>query len=303
MNILIIENEIYLAHSIASRLREIGHTCDSCISLEDTAQDIQYDTVLLSSNLISTEVESVVKRYESSIIILLVSYVSNDTVTIPLNLGARDYILKPFMVDELIKKIDHYKEYELEKSKMQRYEKYLSHVFESSQDEFNETELKLPLFISSSFQKDSDAFAYKYSIKNDIHLNFLSLKSKNAMQELEDIDDKCLMYITDFHSLKSEYKKQFFKYIGDKKVIVSNSRQHDTEGYKSIHIGCQKNIFNETKILTIEEYIKYVILTYQSKMTDVTLAVKLKISRKSIWEKRKKHSIQKVKSEKLKVAS
>ena len=296
MNILIIENEIYLAHSIATKLREIGHTCDTSVSVEDSSKDIIYDTVLLSSNLISTDVKSVINRFKNSIVILLVSYVSNDTVTIPLNLGAKDYILKPFMVDELIKKIDHYREYELAKTKTRGYEDYLSHIFSSSHNEFNNEDLKLPLFISSSFQKDSDAFAYKYAIKNDIHVNFLSLKSKSALKELENIDAKCLIYITGFHTLKNSERQQFFKYIENKKVIVSNSRQLDTLEYVCLDIGCQDNIFDEVEILTIEDYVKYIIRTYEDKMTDTTLSLRLGISRKSIWEKRKKYSMQKIKN-------
>ena len=293
MNILIVENEIYLAHSIASRLRELGHICDICVSVHDSAQDMNYDTVLLSSNMINNDIQSAIKRFEKSIIILLVSYVSNDTVTVPLNLGAKDYMLKPFMVDELIKKINHYRDYELAKEKMQGYEQYLTHLFTGSDSEFNEENLQLPLFISASCQKDADAFVYKYAIKNDSFINFLSLRSTKAMKEVENLNEDTLTYITDFHSLNSTNKELFFKHIEGKKVIVSNSRQYDTNGHPCIEIGCKENIFEEVEILTIEDYIKHVIGTYQDRLTDTDLSKRLGISRKSIWEKRKKHSMQK----------
>ncbi len=293
MNILIVENEIYLAHSIASRLRELNHTCDICVAIDDTAQDINYDTVLLSSNIITHDVQSVIQRFKQSIIILLVSYVSNDTVSVPLSLGAKDYILKPFVVDELIKKICHYKDYELAKKKLQGYEQYLSHIFADSQSEFNEDNVQLPIFVSASFQKDTDAFAYKYSIKRDRSIDFLSLKQKYAMKKLENLDSDTLTYITGFHSLKNTDKELFFGYIKDKKVIVSNSRQYDTNGYTCIEIGCKDNIFEELEILTIENYVKHVIRTCEDKLTDTELSRRLGISRKSIWEKRKKYSMQK----------
>lgn len=35
MKILIIENEVYLAQSIATKLGELGHTCEMCTSTRD----------------------------------------------------------------------------------------------------------------------------------------------------------------------------------------------------------------------------------------------------------------------------
>lgn len=50
----------------------------------------------------------------------MVSYISNDTVSKPLSAGAKDYILKPFMIEELIRKINHYQDYEKLKREMLR---------------------------------------------------------------------------------------------------------------------------------------------------------------------------------------
>ncbi|MFW3398465.1 DNA-binding response regulator, partial [Aliarcobacter butzleri] len=49
------------------------------------------------------------KKYShKSIILLLVTYVSDETVTNHIKDGARVYIMKPFIMDELIRKIYHY---------------------------------------------------------------------------------------------------------------------------------------------------------------------------------------------------
>ncbi|EAI2944688.1 hypothetical protein IEC40_001809, partial [Campylobacter jejuni] len=48
-------------------------------------------------------------------------------------------------------------------------------------------------------------------------------------------------------------------------------------------------------ILTIDEYVKYVIINYQNIFPDTDLSKKLGISRKSLWEKRKKYEISKKK--------
>jgi DNA-binding response OmpR family regulator len=99
MKILIVENEIYLAQSIASKLAEIGHTCDMATTVKEALnKSDHYDAVLLSTNISGQNFYPVIERYKSSIIILMVSYISNDTVSNPLKSGANDYILKPFMM-------------------------------------------------------------------------------------------------------------------------------------------------------------------------------------------------------------
>lgn len=109
MKILIIENEVYLAQSIATKLGELGHLCEMCTSTRDAIKSNNYDVVLLSTNINGQDFNPVIETFKKSIIILMVSYISNDTVSKPLSAGAKDYILKPFMIEELIRKINHYK--------------------------------------------------------------------------------------------------------------------------------------------------------------------------------------------------
>ena len=108
MKILIIENEVYLAQSIATKLGELGHICEMCTSTRDAIKSNNYDVVLLSTNINGQDFNPIIDTFKKSIIILMVSYISNDTVSKPLSAGAKDYILKPFMIEELIRKINHY---------------------------------------------------------------------------------------------------------------------------------------------------------------------------------------------------
>ncbi|MDO8261017.1 MAG: response regulator, partial [Candidatus Magasanikbacteria bacterium] len=94
MRILIIENEVYLAQSIATKLSELGHICEMCTSTRDAIKSNVYDVVLLSTNINGQDFSPVIETFKKSIIILMVSYISNDTVSKPLSAGAKDYILK-----------------------------------------------------------------------------------------------------------------------------------------------------------------------------------------------------------------
>ena len=46
-------------------------------------------------------------------------------------------------------------------------------------------------------------------------------------------------------------------------------------------------------VIPIEDYIKQIIINFQGQLPDTELSKRLGISRKSLWEKRKKYGIQK----------
>ena len=291
MKILIIENEVYLAQSIATKLVELGHICEMCTSTKDAIKSTNYDVVLLSTNINGQDFNPVIKTFKDSIVILMVSYISNDTVSKPLSAGAKDYILKPFMIEELIRKIDHYQDYEILKKRNEAYENYLNYSFSAISQEYKYDDLELPLFVSSSYHKHSDAFAFKYAKKLNLPINFLTLSNPDVMYELELIPQNSLIYIVDYQLLKKNDKKLFFELIENKKVIVSGTEKIDDTGYQVIDIKSENHVFDKGEILPIEDYVKYIVLNYQNKFPDTELSKKLGISRKSLWEKRKKYDI------------
>jgi len=295
MKILIIENEIYLAQSIATKLGELGHICEMCTSTKDAIKSNNYDVVLLSTNINGQDFNPVIETFKRSIVILMVSYISNDTVSKPLAAGAKDYILKPFMIEELIRKIDHYQDYERLKKRSQAYEKYLAHSFSNAKHEHNLDNLDLPLFISSSFQKYSDAFAFEYAQKENLPIHFLSLSDSKAMNEIDSLPQNCVIYIIDYQTLKKTDKKLFCDLIADKNAIISSSEKIEDVSYPVIEIKTENNVFDKSEILPIEDYVKFIVLNYQDKYPDTELSKKLGISRKSLWEKRKKYDITKKK--------
>ena len=291
MKILIIENEVYLAQSIATKLGELGHSCEMCTSTKDAIRGQNYDVVLLSTNINGQDFNPVIETFKHSIVILMVSYISNDTVSKPLAAGAKDYILKPFMIEELIRKIDHYQDYEKLKKRNEAYEKYLEHNFSTVEHKQSIENIELPLFISSSFQKYSDAFAYEYAKSQDLPVHFISLSSPKALVEIENLPQNSIAYIIDYQALKKADKQNFSTLIEGKKAIISSSDKIEDVAFKVIEIESEKNVFDKGEILPIEDYVKFIVLNYQNKYPDTELSKKLGISRKSLWEKRKKYDI------------
>ena len=291
MKILIIENEVYLAQSIATKLGELGHNCEMCTSTKDAIRGQNYDVVLLSTNINGQDFNPVIETFKHSIVILMVSYISNDTVSKPLAEGAKDYILKPFMIEELIRKIDHYQDYEKLKKRNEAYEKYLEHNFSTVEHKQSIENIELPLFISSSFQKYSDAFAYEYAKSQDLPIHFISLSNSKALAEIDNLPQNSIAYIIDYQTLKKADKQKFCTLLEGKKAIISSSDKIEDVAFKVIEIESEKNVFDKGEILPIEDYVKFIVLNYQDKYPDTELSKKLGISRKSLWEKRKKYDI------------
>ncbi|MBU0720299.1 response regulator [bacterium] len=291
MKILIIENEVYLAQSIATKLGELGHVCEMCTSTRDAIKSTNYDVVLLSTNINGQDFNPVIETFKKSIIILMVSYISNDTVSKPLSAGAKDYILKPFMIEELIRKINHYQDYEKLKKRNEAYEKYLAHSFATISHDTDYENVELPLFISSSFQKYADAFAFNHANKKNLPIHFITLTDPKAMNQINALPQNSIVYIIDYQILKKSDRAAFFEVISNKQAIVASSDKIEDIDFKVIEIKSDNNIFDQGEILPIEDYVKFIVLNYQSKFPDTELSKKLGISRKSLWEKRKKYDI------------
>lgn len=295
MKILIIENEVYLAQSIATKLSELGHICEMCTSTRDAIKSNNYDVVLLSTNINGQDFNPVIETFKKSIIILMVSYISNDTVSKPLSAGAKDYILKPFMIEELIRKINHYQDYEKLKKRNEAYDKYLTHTFSSMANEHNFDNIELPVFISSSYQKYADSFAFEYAKKKNLPLHFITLSDPKSMSEIEAINGNALIYIIDLQTLKKSDRKALYSLLENKNAIISSTDKIEDYEYEVIEIKSENKIFDQGEILPIEDYVKFIVLNYQHKFPDTELSKKLGISRKSLWEKRKKYDIVKKK--------
>jgi len=291
MKILIIENEVYLAQSIATKLGELGHACEMCTSTRDAIRSNDYDVVLLSTNINGQDFIPVIETFKNSIVILMVSYISNDTVSKPLSSGAKDYILKPFMIEELIRKINHYQDYEKLKRRNVAYEKYLNHTFLNAKHEQDIDKVELPIFISSSFQKYADAFAFEYAQKKDIPMHFLTLSDSKSLNEISSLPQNSLVYVIDYQVLKKADKKTFCELIAGKQAIIASSDKVEDVDIPVVEIKNDNNIFDKGEILPLEDYVKFIVLSYQDKYPDTELSKKLGISRKSLWEKRKKYDI------------
>ena len=296
MNILIIENEIYLAQKVVSRLLDDGHSCDYIESPNIDNLTKEYDTVLLSTSRPAALCKNIIKRYgENSIILLLVSYISDETVTNPIKDGAKDYIMKPFIMDELVRKIYHYKECRSIRRELQTLREY----FNFTMADIDTTDVLLPpsfpTLIESNSQKCADKLVFELSRKLDLPIVFISLTATNWLKQINAIQTKTIIYLTDYHTLKKNVKDNIIKIIEDKNCVVSTLETEIDFPYRKIEFNNDNVLLGNSNIMTINDYVKMMVVSYQNKYPDTELSKKLGISRKSLWEKRKKLDIEKKK--------
>jgi len=294
MNILIAEDELYLAQSISNSLNE--HLKNPNITMVTTINDAvnlnkNFDIIILSATL-NGNIYNIIDKYKNSTIILLVPYINHDTVTAPLNAGVDTYILKPFMIEELIRKINYHLEFKKLKKENQTYKAYFDILFEGYEiPKMDFEKLEFPLFIKSSNKKQIDKCVFEISQQLNIPISFYNLEKMTDFNNLK--KDKNLLYLLNFDTLKSHSISKLFDIISNKKVVIELKSSSSFEHPNTIILQSDKKDIDEDSILSIEEYIKYIIKNYENKFPDTELSKKLGISRKSLWEKRKKYGLKK----------
>ncbi len=295
MKVLVVENEHYLAQSIITKLTNLNYICEAATTKEEAFEHKDIDVVVLSTNVNEQNFQPIIDKFKDSIILLLVSYVNNDTVGEPLKNGADDFLVKPIMIELLIKKIEHYTLFnrlQKESKSVRNYIKnslYSNNFLEPAKDQ------DLPLLIKTNNKHNADYFAIKLAEILNLGFEFVNAADVVTSDILTTFKKSDLVYITNFQNLKRQEKSKVLNKIGTKNVIiVSNDLNEEYEvDFATLEIKSDVSDFATGNIMTVEDYVKHVILNYQDRYPDTKLSEKLGISRKSLWEKRKKYDIQK----------
>jgi DNA-binding NtrC family response regulator len=289
MKIIIVENELYLAQSIAAKLTENGFDTEIYSSIKEAMQS-NGDVYLLSTNLPGQNVAPLITQFSDKIIILMVSYINNDTVGEPLKLGAKDYIVKPFMIEELLRKIEHYQEYQDLKKHTRLYQEYMENLLQEIETDFDVDTLSTPLVIQTNYQRLVDKIAFEYAHKEDRLMTFIPLGHPEWKNKLEKSSLKSLLYITEIHTLKKADREYLLDAIKTRDFILSATCELESP-YETITLNTDSKLYDQNEILTIDDYVKFIVNSFQYKFPDTELSKKLGISRKSLWEKRKKYGL------------
>jgi len=289
MKIIIIENELYLAQSIASKLSENGFETEIFSSIKE-AMESSGDVYLLSTNLPGQNTAPLITKFKEKIIILMVNYINNDTVSEPLKLGARDYIVKPFMIEELLRKIEHYQEHQKLRRYIEFYRQYTKDLLKNIIIETEISKIQPPIIIQTNYQRLADKVVFEYAQCHDMLMDYIPLSHKNWAEKIKQSPKNILLYLTDTHTLKKTDKEKLLELLKSRNFILSTTCELESD-YDTITLNTDSKLYDQDEILTIDDYVKFVVNTFQYRYPDTELSKKLGISRKSLWEKRKKYGL------------
>ncbi|WP_456394227.1 response regulator [Nitratifractor sp.] len=290
MKIVIIENELYLAQSIAAKLAEHHFQTEIYSSVKEAMERVA-DVYLLSTNLPGQNFLPLIEKFRDKNVLLMVNYINNDTVGEPLKAGAQDYIVKPFMIEELIRKIEHFHNYRMLQERNRFYEEYLDHFYREVALPEEPKNLELPLVIHTNYQRAADKLALQL---NRIHKNILTLiplEEPGWKEKIEKLDEEHIGYITHLEKLKKTERESLYALLEGKRFILTDSSGEIETPFPSLTLKTSQKHYDQDEILTIDEYVQHIVRTFQYKFPDTELSKKLGISRKSLWEKRKKYEL------------
>ena len=289
MKIIIVENELYLSQSIASKLNENNFDTEIFSSIKEAMQS-NGDIYLLSTNMPGQDTTPLIKMFKDKIIILMVNYINNDTVSRPLELGAKDYIVKPFMIEELIRKVSHYQDVQQLKKRTELYQKYMDNLLKEIPIDTYTNKITTPLVINTNYPRLVDKIVFNHAQEENKLLTFVPLSDKQWKETILNSPTDSLLYITEINILKKVDKESLFELLKSYHFILCSTIELECE-FTTITMNTDSKLYDQNEILTIDDYVKFIVNSFQYKFPDTELSKKLGISRKSLWEKRKKFNL------------
>ncbi len=301
MKTLIVENDTYLAQSISNKLIDKGY---ECVVSKDTNfkfdGNTHFDVVLMSYDVCTTNCVNIVKLFPNSIVIMMIKYIADESVTQMLQAGVYDYIIKPFAIDELIRKIEHYKHYSALQQEVVFYKNYFEFVEEILDTPIPFT-YNLPFIIRSNSQRSADIYAMRYARLKHIKFTFKNIKAIDCLEILKKNSNDEIIYLTGLERLKKNERNEFLSRLSKHNILLSFISKEEVAFNNIANITNSNAICDfGGDILSIKDYEKAMIVKYENIYSDIDLAKKLGISRKSLWEKRKRYGITKMKAKESK---
>jgi len=249
------------------------------------------DIYLLSTNLPGQNFLPLISKYKEKIVILMVNYINNDTVGEPLKHGAKDYIVKPFMIEELLRKIDHYNEFQKLKEHNRFYQEYLTNLYSEIEYQCNPDKLPFAVTVKTNYLRAADKLAIDVGRAKNCALVFISLEEEGWDKRVAELGQSTMGYLIHLEKLKKGEREALFTMLQGKHFILACTSETIETPFETITVNSGSKLYDQNDVLTIDEYVQYIVKNFQYKFPDTELSKKLGISRKSLWEKRKKYDL------------
>jgi hypothetical protein len=194
------------------------------------------------------------------------------------------------MIEELVRKIEHYREYQELRHQNSLYQEYTTNLLKDIKLDLNIERISPPTIIITNYPRLVDKIIFSYIKTNKRKLTFVPLTCKEWREKILAATPDSFFYITDLQILKKAERDILFGMLESHLFIISTTSDVKTP-YDTIELKTESKVYDHNEILTIDDYVKFIVTSFQHKFPDTELSKKLGISRKSLWEKRKKYGI------------
>jgi len=214
MKVLVIEDEKQLVKEMASALRHEGYVCEVALTAAEANEKVavyNYDCILLDINLPDGNglniLQSLKEEGKTDGVIIITAKNSPDDKVKGLNLGADDYLAKPFYMPELIARVSAI----IRRKRFDGNNKVI----------FNEVEIDLLGKTASVNGRELDLTPMEFSLLMFLVANKNRVVSKNAIAEHLSGDDADLLDKFDFISTHMKNLKRKMTDAGSKDYVKS----------------------------------------------------------------------------------
>jgi len=290
MIITIVEKEILLANDISDKLKMSGYKTEVFDCIEKATKSSSGDVYLLSTVFSMSSTKAFIQRFKHRSIVLLVSHKSNETLIEPLKLGAKDYMMKPVSMDILVKKVEHYQEFEKLKFKHTLYGKYHDYALKDIELEAYINKITFPMIIITNNIAHTDQLVLAYGRRKDVDITFISLSTKGWRDKIKSVPRDQPLYLSGLESLNLKERNSLFDKMEGRKFIISSFISVN-KPYETMEVIVQSTSLYKNEILPISGYAVMVIKSLQHKMSDIAISEKLGYTRKKVASLRKKYDL------------
>ena len=222
MIITIVEKEILLANDISDKLKMSGYETEVFDCIEKATKFSSGDVYMLSTVFSMSSTKAFIQRFKHRSIVLLVSHKSNETLTEPIKLGAKDYMMKPVSMDILVKKVEHYQEFEKLKFKHTLYGKYHDYALKDIELESYINKITFPMIIITNNIAHTDQLVLAYGKRKDVDITFIALSTKGWRDKIQSVPRDQPLYLSGLESLNLKERNSLFDKMEGRKFIISS---------------------------------------------------------------------------------
>jgi len=290
MVITIIEKEVLSNQSSIYRLKKSGYEVELFDCIHMAMRESTGDMYLLSTVFSPREIQKFIIQFQDKTILLLVNHKSNESLNIPLSLGAKDYLMKPVNVDILVHKVKHYEMYDAVEKRHTLYKNYHEYILKDVNIEQYINKISFPMIIVTNNVGFIDQLVLAYANLKKINIVYIPLSDPNWMMKIKMCSSYDKLYISGLETLAIRKQNILFKMLENRIFIVS-SFISVSQPYKTVEIVTKNMSVQEDGILSISDYALMIIESLQFKYPDVKIAEKLGYSRKKIASLRNKFNL------------